>query len=843
MSDNLMIKPAPDEAEINKTLKTLFAPDAVIEIRAIHKKRKRIDAGYFDGAHRSELISAALKANNAGANVYATMNTIDPQLLGRYNNRLEEYVSSTATDNDVIRRSWLLIDIDPVRPKDTAATDKQVELAKGMVLNVCKFLLKAGWPRPVCGESGNGVHLLYPIDLPNDNETTDLIKNILNTLGNRFDTGAVKIDRAVFNAARITKLYGTVSTKGDHSDQTPWRLSQITSVPPSLTKVSAEHLRAIIPAAVKAVAPAPSSKFNLDEFLDRLGISFQKDRHGEKDRYKLDHCPFNPEHGKGEAAIFCGDDGVLGFKCMHNSCADKGWRHVRALVDGPRPSDNNNALDSAANLEAPLLFEEIDTPEISPNLLPGWLGDYAAAVARSTQTPPAMIVMLLLSVIATCTAKRFEVAPNNDGYSEPLNLWTATAMPPAARKTATYQAATGPLVEWEREEAARLAPAIKDTAIKRRVLEQRIGELEKKAAKTNDVAVRDALQQEITTLAHEMPNEIFAPRLWTGDCTPERLQSLLADHGERMAVLSDEGGIFEVMAGLYTDGKANVDIFLKGHAGSAARVDRQSRTVNIDAPALSFGLAIQPTILTDMVTGGKKRFRGNGTLARFLYAIPRSNIGNRDVRADYQIPKNVASRYKAGLFNLLGIPPQLINGTEVPKRLTLTSNALACWHTFAEMVENRQGEDGDLGTISDWSGKLPGAALRIAGNLHLIEHGAQPPAQIGATTIRQATDLCELLIVHAKAAFALMGADPATNDAKAIFKWIMAKRLANFSRGAAYRHFKGRFTGKPDRLDKALNELVARSIVTAAQQQTTGRHATLYLVNPALSEGARTSEI
>jgi putative DNA primase/helicase len=329
-----------------------------------------------------------------------------------------------------------------------------------------------------------------------------------------------------------------------------------------------------------------------------------------------------------------------------------------------------------------------------------------------------------------------------------------------------------------------------------------------------------------------MPPEIISPRLWTGDTTPERLQSLLVDHGERMAVLSDEGGIFEVMAGLYSDGRANLDVFLQGHAGQAVRVDRQSRTAHLDAPALSFGLAIQPTILADMGNGGKKRFRGNGTLARFLYAVPRSNVGSRDVRAFYQIPATISANYWAGIFALLAIPPQMVDGREIPRRLTLTPDALECWHAFAEMVEQRQGQDGDLESISDWSGKLPGAALRIAGNFHLVEYGTPAPAQIEALTIERALDLCTLLIDHAKAAFNLMQADTSTNDAKAIYQWIIEGRLERFRRGEVYRHFKGRFTGNTDRLDKALNDLKTRALVKEKREKTTGREATGFNVNP-----------
>jgi hypothetical protein len=77
-------------------------------------------------------------------------------------------------------------------------------------------------------------------------------------------------------------------------------------------------------------------RFDLPAFLMRLGIAYAQDMHEGAERYKLEHCPFNPEHGKGEAAIFRQPDGRLGFKCQHESCLDKHWQDVRALVDGPR---------------------------------------------------------------------------------------------------------------------------------------------------------------------------------------------------------------------------------------------------------------------------------------------------------------------------------------------------------------------------------------------------------------------------------------------------------------------------------------------------------------------------
>ncbi|MEF8753333.1 MAG: YfjI family protein [Accumulibacter sp.] len=347
--------PQPDPATILSALAALFQPDDVVELRSFAKGgRKRTDAGYFDGGNRQALAEHAVRLNKTGGAVYVTLNPIDPQLLSRYANRIEHGAQATTTDAQVTRRRWLLLDFDPARPTDTSATDAQLEHAKAAA-RVCWQALRAeGWPDPLVAESGNGTHLLYALDLPNDTESRDLVKGALAGLAARFDTDQVKLDQSVFNAGRIIKLYGTVATKGDHTPLAPWRLSQLVATPERSAVVTADQLRAWIPA--KTATPLAQSAshqpgngqlgaFDLDNFLVRLGIAAEQDIHEGSDRFKLAHCPFNPEHGKGEAAIFRKTSGALGFKCQHNSCSGKRWEDVRALVDGAREQRQEPAVD------------------------------------------------------------------------------------------------------------------------------------------------------------------------------------------------------------------------------------------------------------------------------------------------------------------------------------------------------------------------------------------------------------------------------------------------------------------------------------------------------------------
>jgi hypothetical protein len=88
-----------------------------------------------------------------------------------------------------------------------------------------------GWPEPVVGDSGNGYHLLYRIDLPNDRGSLELVKGVLEALAFKFSDEAVEVDTTTCNAARIWKLYGTTARKGDDAGDRPHRRSRLLKVP------------------------------------------------------------------------------------------------------------------------------------------------------------------------------------------------------------------------------------------------------------------------------------------------------------------------------------------------------------------------------------------------------------------------------------------------------------------------------------------------------------------------------------------------------------------------------------------------------------------------------------
>ncbi|MFM2058876.1 MAG: hypothetical protein RLY71_3261 [Pseudomonadota bacterium] len=497
-----------------------------------------------------------------------------------------------------------------------------------------------------------------------------------------------------------------------------------------------------------------------------------------------------------------------------------------APTPSARPAPDPPAPAAQAAWPEPMLPGMAQVPDIPADILPTWLGAMAGAVSASTQTPSALAVMSSLSVLATLLQRRFEVAPFGDSYTEPLSLWTLSASPSGTRKTSVINANLAPLVRWEKLQRDRMRGDIARINSLRAVAKARIGKLTADSAKARDGDERRALQREIELEELAMPEEARAPRLFTGDTTAERLQAMLVEHSERMAVHSDEPGIFLIMAGIYSGGVANLDVFLQGHAGSAMRVDRAGRSAHIDKPALSVGLMVQPGVLSEVASS--RRFRDSGLLARFLYAMPVSNVGRRDVRAHVSIPQEVREEYERQVLRLLEGEP---NPATAPRVLPLSDAAREVWLDLAEEIERQQGEGGRFESISDWTSKLPGAVARIAALFELAEEGLQVEC-VSQMAMERAVSLARLLIVHAQAAFALLGTDGADVDAAHVLKWVQAGDLAEFSRREAQKAMEGRFRNV-DRLVKALQRLESMDVVREFKRHNKGAPpTTAYRVNP-----------
>ena len=488
-----------------------------------------------------------------------------------------------------------------------------------------------------------------------------------------------------------------------------------------------------------------------------------------------------------------------------------------------------------AEWQQPIPLDNPNLPELPQGLFPTWCENFINAVAAATETPRELAAGLVIGVIATCTQKKFVVEPK-PGYFEPLNLWIATALESANRKSAVLNAVTAPLLQWQRERADAMRPKIVAATSERDTAIARIAAMRTKAARMIDASEFATAAAEIAKLEAELPLVPRCPQLWTSDVTPERLGVLLAENEEAMTVLSDEGGsIVENIAGRYSGGIPNLDLFLKAHSGSGERVDRGSRgPVHLIAPALSMVLSPQPDLLFGL--SNKRDFRGRGFLARILYLLPHSPLGHRSGDTG-PIPDSAVADYAAGIRALLRID-RLETG---PRVIKLSDTAGSEWREFFNMVEVELCDGGRFEHCKDWAGKLPGAAARLAGNLHCAHHAQGNPdeIQIAQTTMDAGLTLAKLLGHHALKAFDLMGVPESVKAARKVWAWVNRNAESHFTARDCHQALRSRFPRRAD-LEPALDVLIERHYIRPLESiPRPGRPLHKYEVHPELVKERR----
>ncbi|MBX3426609.1 MAG: DUF3987 domain-containing protein [Pirellulales bacterium] len=474
-------------------------------------------------------------------------------------------------------------------------------------------------------------------------------------------------------------------------------------------------------------------------------------------------------------------------------------------------------------------FDVLDVPEFPTHALPGAVRAWVEAESHATQTPADLAGLLALAVCSATVARRV-VVEARQGWREPVNLFAAVLLEPGNRKSAVFADAMQPLRELEAEliEAAR--PTVARAQSDRRQDDARLHKLEKVAAEKGDAEARHEAGELAAALAEQA--EPVLPRLIVDDATAEKLGMMLADHGGRIASMSPEGGVFDLMAGLYSkSGIPQFGVYLMGHSGDDLNTDRVGRKgVRVERPALTCAYAMQPAVIEGLAEN--TAFRGRGLLARFLYAAPQSWIGQREI-APTPVSDATREAYRQTVRALADAESEFI--------LQLAPSAMAGLREWETEIEAMLADGGQMEIMRDWGAKLAGATLRLAAVLHCIAHG--PTGRIDAPTLAAAIEIARYLVPHAEAVLNMMQAkeDSSDADARYVLRWIERHGRREFTKRDAHQHGKRRFP-KADDIDAALGELTRRGYVRLRPAEAPGPGrppSPTYEVNPAAFDGAK----
>ena len=316
--------------------------------RGIHEIRlfrpTGIVVGYFDDWDSAVRVVENEPSYRAA---YFTLNPIklpagipvNPQVLSSSRN--------AAGTTDIERRICLLVDLDPPRPAGSNSTSAEKQSAREQANVVCEYLTSRGWPEPTLCDSGNGWHLLYHIDLPNDTASAGLVRAVLAQLHRLF----AMVDAGNHDASRLCKFYGSWARKGEHSEERPWRKSAIVEVG-SDKVVAEEQLRELVPRSTSQAASTHEASLKLEKllgFLDCYEVPTRSVPREIKGGWQIEiECPWAEEHS-GEArrdtVVSLIDRQGNGFHCLHSHCTDRHWMEFRAELERRFPDRRFSFVD------------------------------------------------------------------------------------------------------------------------------------------------------------------------------------------------------------------------------------------------------------------------------------------------------------------------------------------------------------------------------------------------------------------------------------------------------------------------------------------------------------------
>lgn len=351
------------ELSLEEVVAVLHPAGERFEVRLLHCGAEGTVAGIFDDP--TQVARAVAPYDGVAEGCYITLNPLTEAV--KVGNRLTPNVTTATPDAQVERRRWLLLDFDPDRcdpltgailyqtaedgrpimsrdgkPKKLKCPATDAELVKAIARRdeAEAFFAGRSWPRPLKGMSANGGHLLYALDLPNDDEAADLVAGVLRAAAKHFTGEGIDLDLTVFNASRITKLYGTLAKKGKATADRPYRRAYLEAPDGPVAVVAADLLQVFAeeagwkPRAVRAkavetpagapitgatVTPGGPGRYDLDRLRELADIVTVADALGLKPK-KAGHknfvarCPAHNDTGRPNLSLNA-DKGAICFSC------------------------------------------------------------------------------------------------------------------------------------------------------------------------------------------------------------------------------------------------------------------------------------------------------------------------------------------------------------------------------------------------------------------------------------------------------------------------------------------------------------------------------------------------
>lgn len=474
-------------------------------------------------------------------------------------------------------------------------------------------------------------------------------------------------------------------------------------------------------------------------------------------------------------------------------------------------------------------LDEVVLPAFPIDALPEVLRNYVSDVAESTQTPIDMAGVASLALMSIAMQPRYKVVGKAD-WEEQLSLYCMIVAEPSDRKSAVFNQIIKVIQSFEAEYNEHHSIDVLKSQEEHSSLEKKY----KKASKDYENGKITKEEYDEAFRKYSTHKVIKPISLTLDDVTSESLTNEIESQDGCIALVSSEGGIFDIISGSYTN-FPNIDIFLKGYSGDFIKVSRIGRpSLYVKNPRLTILLTVQPKVLESVVNNGT--FTGRGLSARFLYSVPKSLVGSRKFETK-PIDFDNKKRFSDLIHEILKEPKSST------VYITLANDAYSLLKDYYEEFESRLITD--LKDIGGWAGKLVGNILRIsalitrARNVKYDAFLYTPSTDDSAEWMVQKEDmesaikLGNYFLEHARYAFDFMDDNTTKKQALNFLEKLKASKVNEISFREASRMCK--FMNKKENATAVIN-LLSDYGYLREKRGTSRAHnkGIIYEVNPAI---------
>jgi hypothetical protein len=449
-------------------------------------------------------------------------------------------------------------------------------------------------------------------------------------------------------------------------------------------------------------------------------------------------------------------------------------------------------------------------PTIDLRLFPSGVADYARAVADSVCFHNNLAAAFALGVLSVANINR--CVNVHQGWTEPLCLYVAGVGRSGAGKTPMLKPFRKPFDEFQRSYNQAHADEIQKRAddIQRWEAEKQVARKPRKGG-----SLTRSLD-ELNDLLRDNP-PLYKKCLYLGDTTPEALTDALIEQGGKIALLSGEPTMFDILAGMYSD-RPNLDLVTNAYDGEPVHSRRKKDgQKDIEHAYLSAVLGVQTERVQEILEN--KRLRDSGVMPRFCYFVQLEKFIS--VKDSKPIPAASEAQFNGLISHLLSGSGDL---------LYLSDEVRSTFLNYVDECRRRVMEGGEWDYCAEWGSKQAGRALRIAANFHTCLHLDPATKPIDGATMTNAITLSEQLAEHATHLFRRAELPKETADALYVWKRIASIKSMCFSKVELTR----KVQGKAD-LDyaRAIEKLVANGYIKVVidAKEKVGRPAEMIFVN------------